>query len=324
VQHLEGGLIREILVREGDRVRAGQVLVRLQALAMEADREVLQNQLFTAMAEEARLTAERAGASRIAFPPELLAQQHQLSIASLVGTQEQILRSQQAALEGETAVHLRRIEQQRASIEALTRQMSSTERQTKLLLEELATAEELLAKGYERKPRVLGLQRNVAQLEAELSGLNGRMLTAKETVAESQAQIESLRRQRANAVSADLEKARAKRAEVEEQLRKTSDKLARIDVVAPQSGIVLGMKYFAPGAVVPSGGAILDIVPEGDSLVMYVRVSPLDIDVVREGLAAEVRLVAYKQRTCRRWPAGSPRSRPTPSPTRSHRRPRSI
>jgi HlyD family type I secretion membrane fusion protein len=296
VQHLEGGIIREILVREGDRVRAGQVLVRLDPVAAKADRSVLQNQLLTTLAEEARLTAERDGANSIALPPQLLSEQQRPEVAAIVATQAQIFRSQRWALESDIAVQLKKVGQQQAQVDALTKQIATTQRQITLFAEELKTAQELLEKGYERKPRVLGLQRNIAQTEGDLSSLLGRLDTAKETIAESQAQIEALRQQRGKAISEDLEKVRAKRAEVEQQLQKTSDKLDRVDVVAPQDGLVLGMKFFSPGAVVGTGGAILDIIPADENLVMYVKLNPLDIDVVREGLPAQVRLVAYKQR----------------------------
>lgn len=297
VQHLEGGIIRDILVREGDRVRAGQALARLEAVAVEADREVLQNQVFSALAEEARLVAERDGKAQIVLPVELWQRREEPAIAALLATQEQLFRSERAALESHSSIQLKRIEQQRALMEALTKQLSLVEKQIELFSEELATAEEMLAKGYERRPRVLALQRNVAAVESERASVQGKIETARETIAEAEAQIEALRRQRANVIAAELEKARARRTEAEELLRKTGDKLARIEITAPQDGVVLGMKYFAPGAVVPPGGALLDIVPDDENLVLEVRVSPLDIDVVREGLEAQVRLVAFKQRT---------------------------
>jgi HlyD family type I secretion membrane fusion protein len=297
VQHLEGGIVREILVREGERVKAGQVLARLEAVAVEADREVLQNQINTALADEARLAAERDGKQEIVLPAELWRRREEPALAALLANQEQLFRSERAALDANTAIHRRRIEQQRALIDALTKQKGFIEKQVELFAEELKTAEEMLAKGYERKPRVLGLQRSLAGAEGELTSVQGKIGTAAETVAESEAQIEALRGQRRNAIAAELEKARAKRAEGEETLRKTGDKLRRVEVNAPQDGVVLGLKFFASGAVVPPGGALLDIVPENENLVLQVRVNPLDIDVVREGLEAQVRLVAFKQRT---------------------------
>ncbi|MDP2333887.1 MAG: HlyD family type I secretion periplasmic adaptor subunit [Reyranella sp.] len=296
VQHLEGGIIREILVKEGDRVSAGQVLVRLDPIAVKSDRSVVENQVFTALAEIARFTAEQFGAETITFPPELLAARERPQIAALIRTQEHIFASQRAALLGDIDVHEKKIEQQRAQIEALTQQIVTTRRQIQLFQEELAGAEELFAKGYEKKSRVLGLQRSVAAASGDLSSLQGKLETARETIAESRAQIEAVRRQRTKAASDDVEKSRAKHAEVEQQLQKITDKLERIDIVAPQDGYVLGLKYFTPGAVVGGGGTILDIIPDNDTLVMYVRINPLDIDVVHEGLPAEVRLVAYKQR----------------------------
>ncbi len=296
VQHFEGGIVRELLVREGQRVRAGQALVRLDPLAAQVDRAVLQNRLVTAMAEEARLVAERDLSPRIDFPKEVIARKDAPEIAAVLRTQTEMFDSQRRALEGEIAVHTKRIDQARALIASLAGQVESTRRQLALINEEAATAREMLRKGYERKPRVLALERRAFELEGERTALEGKIATSRETIAESEASIEALRRKRGNAVAGELDKARSRRAEAEEQLRKASDQLKRTDVLAPQSGVVLGLKYFAPGAVVPAGGAILDIVPDDERLVMTVRVSPLDIDVVREGLSAEVRFVAYKQR----------------------------
>lgn len=296
VQHLEGGIIREILVREGDRVRAGQVLVRLDPVAVKADRGVLENQLLTATAEEARLSAERDGAPSVIFPAALASSLWRPEVAAIVGTQREIFQSQRSALAADIAVQQRKVAQQQAQMEALSKQIVASERQIALFQEELDTALVLLDKGYEKKPRVLGLQRNIAQSESELSALRGRLDTARETIAESKAQMESLRNQRAKAISDDLEKARNKRAEAEKQLQKTADKLERVDVVAPQDGYVIGLKHFTAGAVVGSGGVILDIIPDNENLVLYVKVNPIDIDVVHEGLPAQVRLVAYKQR----------------------------
>jgi HlyD family type I secretion membrane fusion protein len=284
-------------VREGERVKAGQPLVRLEATAVEVDREVLQNQVYSAMAEEARLVAERDGNAQIVLPAVLWERRAEPAIAALLSTQEQIFRSQRAALESEQSIHLKRIEQQRALRDALAKQIGYVEKQIELFGEELKTAEEMLAKGYERRPRVLGLQRSLAAVEGERSSIQGRIQTAEETIAESQAQVEALRQKRISLIAGELDKARARRAEAEELLRKASDKLARVEIVSPQDGVVLGMKYFSPGAVVPPGGALLDIVPDDENLVLQVRVSPMDIDTVREGLEAQVRLVAFKQRT---------------------------
>lgn len=296
IQHLEGGIIREILVRDGERVRAGQALVRLDPMAVQADQTVLQNQSWAAQLEEARLLAERAGEDDFNIPAALKPFASRRDLAALISVQRNIIRSQRSAMQGDIDVQGKKIAQQQAQIESLNTQIVSTLEQIRLFKEELATAQDLLARGYERKPRVLGLQRSIAQAEGDLSSLNGRLETAGQTIAELRAQIEAIRRQRDKIISDDLEKARSKKEEAEQQLRKGADKLRRIDVVAPQDGYVLGLKFFTAGAVVGAGAPILDIVPDNETLVLYAKVNPLDIDVVHEGLPAQVRLIAYKQR----------------------------
>jgi HlyD family type I secretion membrane fusion protein len=296
IQHLEGGIIRDILVRDGDRVRAGQVLVRLDPMTVEADRAVLENQLWTAQLEETRLLAERTGAGDFEIPAAFKPFASRPEMAQLILVQRNILDSQRSALRADIDVQAKKIAQQQAQIESLNVQIGSTQEQIRLFKDELVTAQDLLARGYERKPRVLGLQRSVAQSEGDLSSLNGRLETANQMIAEMRAQIEVIRKQRDKTISDDLDKARSKKEEAEQQLRKSTDKLRRIDVVAPQNGYVLGLKFFTAGAVVGAGAAILDIVPDNENLVLYAKVNPLDIDVVHEGLPAQVRLVAYKQR----------------------------
>jgi HlyD family type I secretion membrane fusion protein len=302
IQHLEGGIIREILVRDGDRVRSGQVLVRLDPMAVQADRAVLENQMWTAQLEEARLLAERKGASDLDIPAALKPFVSRPEVAHLISVQRGILASQRSAVRADIDVQVKKIAQQQAQVEALNVQIASTQEQIRLFKEELATAQDLLAKGYERKPRVLGLQRSVAQSEGELSSLNGRLETANQIIGEMRAQIEVIRKQRDKVISDDLDKARSKKEEADQQLRKSTDKLRRIDVVAPQDGYVLGLKFFTAGAVVGAGAPILDIVPDNENLVLYAKVNPLDIDVVHEGLPAQVRLIAYKQRVVPTFP----------------------
>jgi HlyD family secretion protein len=298
VQHLEGGIVREILVREGQRVREGDVLVRLDEVAARADRDLLHARLVLAVAEEARLTAERDGADTMDLPGGLPGAEglDAAGVEAIIAEQREIFARRRSSLDNEITVHMKRIERQRSVISTATRQIQPLDNQLALMADELKTAKDLLAKGWARKPQVLELERRHSALESERAELDGRIAGAKETIYESEAQIAALRSQRASEVTDELSKARSRRAEAEEQMRKAGDKLRRIEITAPQDGVVLGMKYFTPGAVVPPGGDILELVPENERLVVEVRVNPLDIDVVHEGLPAQVRLVAFKQR----------------------------
>jgi HlyD family secretion protein/epimerase transport system membrane fusion protein len=143
---------------------------------------------------------------------------------------------------------------------------------------------------------MLELQRQIVAAQGDIEANKGKILAVKEQVAEAEVQIKGVQSTQAKAVSEDLRDIQEKRSEAAEDLRKFEAKAGRTDVVAPQDGTVLNMKYFTLGGVVPPGGAILDLVPLQEKMVLEVKIRPLDIDVVRPELPATVRFVAYKQR----------------------------
>jgi HlyD family type I secretion membrane fusion protein len=297
LQHPEGGIIREILVRDGDRVSEGQVLVRLDGLEAEADRNALRGHMDALRAREARLLAQRDELGAVVFPADLLARSSVSAVAEALAGQQRILDDQHLALRAETGVWRERGEQYRAQMTALQVRISSIKSQLPSMESELAGATSLAKKGFGTKTRVNELQRQVTAAMGEIEATENQIRSLEGQIREAEVQIDALRSRSAKAVSEELREVQMRLAELEEQFRKSDARANRREILAPQDGVVMNLRFFTPGGVVPEGGAILDLVPAQDRLVLDVKINPLDIDIVRPGLPATVRLVAYKQRT---------------------------
>lgn len=297
VQHLEGGIIREIMVREGDLVRERQLLLRLDDRDAEADRASLRGQIDAFAAREARLVAQRDGAAEVIYPRALSERRSEPELKTILSGQTQIFKDQKRNTEGEIDVLQRRVNQYQAQIEALKAQVRVTRQQLPNLEEELRDVRTLFSKGLGLKPRVLDLERRVMAAKGDALTGESKIESLKEQAREAEAQIESVRRKTARDISEELREVQTKLAELRESYAKADARAGRRDVLAPHEGVVMNLKFSTAGGVVPPGGAILDLVPREEKLIMEVKISPLDIDVVRPDLPAKVRLVAYKRRT---------------------------
>lgn len=299
VQHLDGGIITAILVRDGDRVTAGQPLIRFDDLEARSTVTLLDGQLCSLLAQEARLLAERDGALSLApIPP--LAQRLAAgdpAVAEIVAGQERIFASRQASLEGRILVTRQRIAQLEAQIAGLEEQRKAGVRQLALIREETDAVADMVGKGLERKPRLLALMRQAVELEGGQGDLANRIAQAREGIAQAEQEILTLRDDRQSEVAADLRDVQIRRAETEEKLSSARIRLERRDLLAPEAGTVMALRRFASGAVVAPGETVLELVPLDDRLVVEARVSLTDIDVVHAGLPAKVVLSAFKSRT---------------------------
>jgi HlyD family secretion protein len=296
LQHLEGGIIRDILVHDGDAVRAGQVLVRLDDTKARTTLAALEGQLWDAKAREARLVSERDGAAQILFPPELVLTEAAPALAAALSGQQKIFETRRLLQESKTAAIHERINQIHAEIDGHEAEVTGLRKRTVLLQEEIAGIRELVSKGLERKPRLLQLERDMAEMEGKIGDTTAQIARAKQSIAESEVDILSLQNDRQKEVADELRETQKKRHELEEQARAAADVLARIEVKAPESGVVTDLHIHTPSGVVAAGEALLDLVPDADRLVVEAQVRPEDIDRVHEGLPAQVRLLPYKQR----------------------------
>lgn len=296
VQHLEGGIIREILVRDGDRVMAGQVLMRLDDVQAGAQLLTLIAQRAALRAHDARLSAEFTSAERIAWPDDLIAGSDDPRIADLMTGQMSLFASRQTAFASAQAVLRARMEQLRAQIVSARSQIDSHDRQVALIRDEMSGVAELLRLGLERRPRLLALQRSEASLIGNRDDLASQITRAEAGLVETAAQLKAEADQRTAEISQEQRQVRDRLVEIEERLREAHDVATRREIVAPISGTVLNLRFFTIGGVVRAADPVLEIVPAEDRLIAEVLIQPTDIDVVRPGLLAEVRLPAFKQR----------------------------
>ncbi|MCC7046226.1 MAG: HlyD family type I secretion periplasmic adaptor subunit [Alphaproteobacteria bacterium] len=296
VQHLEGGILRELLVQEGQRVKAGQVLLRLDTTQADSAAMQLRNQRLATQVKIARLRAEQEEAAVIVLPPDLAKQASSPPLAEHFATQQSLLTARKQAYESQVAAIERRTQQSREDIAAFKAQYSSSAERLKYFEEEADAIRELVEKGYERKPRLLALQRSIAETRGRIGELDANMARARQAIAQAEFEAKTVRNQRQSDINRELQDAQAAEADFTDRLKGADDVLQRKDVVAPQDGQVVDLKFFTPGGVIQAGQPIMDIVPQDDDMIIEARVNPTDIDVVRVGLPAEVRMTAYRQR----------------------------
>ncbi|WP_347266723.1 HlyD family type I secretion periplasmic adaptor subunit [Paracoccus sp. (in: a-proteobacteria)] len=297
VQHLEGGIIDEILVAEGDAVTAGAPILRLdETLAQASNRELFLRQLRL-QATEARLLAQHREEDRLTLPAEVLAEARDPEIAAIVKGQELSFTVAHSSLGNDLQLIERNIDALDARQTGLERQLASFEGQMQLVEEELATKSELLAAGLARQDAVSALKRlrldaigQVARLQAEAAEID-------EMRAKFRTQIEKTRDEYSRAALAELEAVQAELESVREQMRKARDVLARTEVLAPVAGTVVRLYYHTAGGVVETGRPIAEILPDDAPLIIETLVSRGDIDSVKIGQISTVRLVALNQRT---------------------------
>lgn len=297
VQHLEGGIVREVLVREGDRVAAGQPLVVLDGTQMQAEAQSLRGRLIDLEARRARLIAERDGLAEIVFAAAALADPGAPGAAAAMAAQSGIFAARRALLHTQEDIARRRIAQLHEQIAGLEGQVSAADRRIALLREELRGVSDLVDAGYERRPRMLTLQREMAEVMGDVAQFQGSIAEARQRIGEAELSILDLKAQHLSEAVTELGDVLAQIAEVEEKLRIAADRAARTTVRAPTAGLVVDLRVAPEGGVVAPGGELLDLVPLGDDLVVDAMVRPSDIDVVRPGLPADIRLTAFPSRT---------------------------
>jgi len=294
VQHLEGGVIREILVRDGDLVEAGQVLLRLDGANVRAAIGSLQPMIATNQAYKARLLAERDRLDEVVFTKELAAEaETDAATAQILAGQQRIFETRRTALDGERSLNANRLAQSRQRLNGLERQLEVKQRELTLMRTELADQRTLLDLGYTTKRRVASAERTVQQLESENADLQSKVEEAKVLVERYELEDRQLDKNFGEQVENELYKVEHESYQLLERMRAIQDQYGRLDIRAPVSGVVVNMVAHTIGGVIAPGSPILDIVPKNDKLMIEAQVRPADIDGVQNGLAADVRFPAF-------------------------------
>lgn len=297
VQHPTGGIVGELFVREGARVKAGDVLIRLDQTQTRANLDIILKALDELAARRARNEAERDGSKTIAFPADLLARKDKdWSVAHVIDGETRLFVSRVAGREGQKSQLRERIDQLRQEIIGLTEQAAAKEREIALIGEELRGVRELFRKNLVPFSRVTALERDGARLEGERGQLIASTASAKGKIAETELQVFQIDQEMRTEVGKDLSEIRGKWSELTEKRVAAEDQLKRIEMRAPQDGYVHQLTVHTIGGLVtPSEPAML-IVPAADQLLVEVKVQPQDIDNVRIGQKAILRFPAFNMR----------------------------
>lgn len=296
VQHLEGGIVKEIRVRDGDQVEAGQVLVKLEETQARASIDLLRGRRIASLAMQSRLISQRDGKDTLVYPQELLDVQDQPNVAEVLSGQQSIFRTQRKSLAEQTAILQQRISQLTEERRGLEGQIRSKKEQFGLVEEEIDGLEKLVAKGFARKPRLLALKRRRSEIDEELNQHRSGIAQTQQEILAAELKIEELRTRFMDETLKQLREVQQEVFDLNERVGATRDILERTTIVAPQDGTVVGLQVHTIGGVIAPGAAVLDIVPSQEMLVVEAQVDPKDIDSVKKGLPASVRFNAFNMR----------------------------
>jgi HlyD family type I secretion membrane fusion protein len=297
VQHLEGGIVNDIRVKEGQDVKEGDVLLRLAPLQAKANADLVRNQLEAGLVLEARLSAELNHRSEIVFPAEI---EDRLKVspelAKVVEDQKVQFRERRGSLDGQVALYESKIAQLQTEIEGIEVEKDSTAKQVGYINEELVGLRELREKNLIPISRALAMERERTRLEGVIGRAVADNAKAQNGISEAQLQITQLKQKWQEDVSAQLLEARQKINDLREKASVANDILSRQDILAPTSGTVQNLKVFTMGQVIRPGEPMMEIVPANEKLVIHAQLPTVEIEHIREGLTAEIRFPAFHSR----------------------------
>lgn len=297
VKHLEPGILRQILVHEGDQVRKGQLLFVFDDSQPKALLNELQSAYDSALAERARFEAEATGHPNITFPAELLARRSDPVVAALIEAQQSLFIARRDALNSQIQIGRQREDELGNQIVGLRAQVASTDAQLGFNKDELSGLQSLYAGGYAPKTRLLALQRSAASLSGNRGEQTANIARIQQAVGETKLQTLEAKQTQVAEAATGLETAQGKISEIGPRLIAAQDSLNQTHVYSPADGTVLNLTQFTEGGVTGGGEPLLDIVPTGQPLVIQVQIQPRDAHAVRPGLKALITLTAYNART---------------------------
>jgi len=297
VQHPTGGVVGELLVHDGDQVRTGQVVMRLDDTVTRANLAVVTKALDELGARKARLMAERDGASAISFPYDLLRRSDNVEVAHILAGERRLFESRRDGRVGQQAQLRQRIAQMHEEITGIGAQLNAKGEEITFVARELAGVRDLWKKNLVQITRLTSLERDSARINGEQAHLIAAIAQARGKIAEIQLQIIQIEQDLISEVARDMREIDAKQGELIERRVTAEDQLKRIDLRAPQDGMVHQMAVHTVGGVITAGDVVMVIVPASEELAVEAKVSPQDIDQLRIGQSAVLRFSAFSQRT---------------------------
>jgi HlyD family secretion protein len=297
VQHPTGGIVGQLLVHDGDHVKAGDILVRLDETVMRANLAIITKGLNELTARKARLEAERDGAEAITFPPGLLARMDDPDVLSAVNSEKKLFELRRTERLGLKAQLKQRVAQLNEEIVGIEAQQASKAQEIDLIQRELSGVRDLYARKLVQLTRLTQLERETARLGGERAQLIASAAEAKGKIAETNLQIIQIDQTLSSEVAKEMRDIDGKIGEFIERKVTAEDQLRRTDIRAPQTGIVFQSTVHTVGGVVTAGDTIMQIVPDADKLQVEAKVNPQDIDQLQIGQTAMLRFSAFNSRT---------------------------
>jgi HlyD family secretion protein len=296
VQHPTGGIVGELLVRDGAHVKAGDLLVRLDETAAQANVAMVSKSLAELWARQARLEAERDAVDEVEFPAELIAAAQDPEIRRVVTGERRLFELRREAQQGQKAQLRERIAQYQDEVRGFTEQAAAKKKEIEFIQKELEGVRDLWSKSLIPITRLTALERDGARLEGERGLLIATIAQAKGKISEIELQIIQVDQNARSEVAKELADIRAKIAELVERRVTAIDQLQRIDIRAPQAGVVHQLAVHTKGGVVAAGEQLMLIVPEADDLIVEARVAPHNIDQLKADQPATLRFPGFNQR----------------------------
>ena len=297
IQHPEGGVVREILVDDGDRVEAGQVLMRLDDTQARATLDTLRVTYDESRARAARLEAEKSLSSTIRFPADLEARRdEQLEVDALLRNEEDLFRARHEALTGTTEIIGEKIDQLEQQVAGEHAQLEAKRREVAFAQDELDGLRSLYADGLVEKARVSALEREVARLEGQVGVHIAEKARLATQIAEEELNVVQVYRDRTEDVAEDLRETNTQLADIQARMRDAAYTLEHTVIRAPEAGIVMELNVHTEGGVIKPGETVLQLVPEDDPLIIEARIAPSDIEHLSLGQDVKIQLIGLKQR----------------------------
>lgn len=296
ISHLEDGILSEVLVAEGDRVKTGQPLLQLDDTRAKSDFAAAQGSRIGLLARMARLRAEQAEADAVTFPAELLSDRSDIALA-VMSDEAHLFRNRHDIYQGNLEVQRKQIEQAQAEEDAYSAQLAAASDQEKILKEQFANISDLVDKGVAPKRQATDLQGQLSQISGNVGQYTAQRARSGQAKAAAEVALLAVKMNWQGDIASDIQDTQLKLNAATQLMKVAQDTLDRLTVRAPQDGTVLNLQVRTPGSAITAGQALLDIEPDNEPLIVEARLSPLDIDSVKVGEPAEVRLTAYDPRT---------------------------
>ena len=297
IQHFEGGIIEVIFVEDGQRVKANQPLIKLSETAAKANQELVKKQLFALKVTKIRLESERDNKGLPDFSTMDFQYKDDVDFVKIITGERELFLTRKRAIDEKVGILSQKIKQLNEEISALESQKKSVSNRLAFVREELNSFDELYEQGIISKSSYFTLKKQMVELVGNKGEYVANIAKVRQAINESELEIANIKTESSNETIKELQEVQTKIADLEERVFASSDILQRTIIRAPQDGIINGLKFHTKGGVIAPGGEVMEIIPQDDELIVEVKINPQDIDVVRTGLKAKVRLSAYKNKS---------------------------